>query len=573
MRAHRANAPTLICLAFGQIFGFMLITGCGGADPTASKTEDTSTPSGPDVQSATSQIAAGEEPDIGGDTFSPVPTNPSERGMDLSKPANRLGSTPVGIPTVPDPTVAGQVGEQKPGPFQLAPGPDAAPQPDPEYRLPVNMSAEELVVFLSNADKDMKALFANPKMAKDRDDYASKMVTIAQLKLKASRELKNHAESTDKQKVDGARGEMQSLSHLAAMKDPKAGNALIQLATENLKSDDEGLVADSRIVLIGFALESMESGLNKNAPNHIVGLVNQFEKDGQHTNVPALMVMAQARHMLSQYGYDEEAAAVREKILELFAGSADPTVAQLAAQAAGNLAYDEIDKRLQGILKGDPVSADEWSKMANELIDQAPDLVTVKYLAGASLEFESLGKQDLVEATFGVLQKRFQNKDEAPAREVELASKLRNAREAIIGSRFELNLKSLSGAPMPISDFKGKIVLMPFWAIELPGSLQVVPVIKKVVEAHPDDVVVVGLNFDSAAAPLEEFMLTAKLDFPSYRAPDQSEDPENSILAHFGLASLPFVVVLDQDAKVAAIDFRGDNLESAISRLLESNKK
>ena len=460
------------------------------------------------------------------------------------------------------------------GPLQLADANSGAiankpDQPQPQFQLKSDMTPAELVAFMSNADKDMRTINSGRSAITDQREAEIQMGTISRLKLEASRALQDHPDATAKDMTEGVRGEMQALSHLAGMKNAAAANELMALATKNLRSNDAALVSDSRIVLIGFALESLQAGANDKAPDQIVSLVNQFKKDDKYTSVPALMVMAQARNILTQYGYDDQALAVREQILTLFAQSPDPTIASLAKQAAGNASYDKIDKLLTKTLDGENTPVADWRDAVSRLIDQAPDLATARYLSSAALEFESANNDELATATYDILSDRFNDPDQTATIDVQTAIKLRNARKSVVGTFMETSFKSLAGASMPISKFKGKVVLMPFWAMEQPASLQIFPLLSEIQKSHPDDVAIVGMNFDSDQAPLEEFLMKVKLDFPSYASGMANADPQKSILAHFGLASLPFVAILDQDAKVIALDFRGRNIKPIVQRLLK----
>lgn len=539
-------------------------------------------------QSAAELLASGKESPLGGDSFLPVSSAAPEPTVSLDSAADqaRSGSQPSELRPIPalgdgvvgsgqpmpvDPNSLAQQVAQAPLKISdantTAPSPPTAPQP--QFQLQKNMTPSELVAFISNADKDMRTINSGRSAITDQREAEKQMGTISRLKLEASRALQDHPDATEKDFIEGTRGEMQSLSHLAGMKNAAAANELMALATKNLKSSDPGLVSDSRIVLIGFGIESLQAGANKNAPDQIVSLVRQFKKNDEYTSVPALMVMAQARNILTQYGYDKQALEIREQILTLFADSTDPTIASLAKQAAGNAVYDKIDKLLTATLDGESTSVPHWREAVSDLIDQAPDLATARYLSSAALEFESQSNSDLANATYDVLAERFKDPDHPATSDVQVAIKLRNARRDVIGTFMNTSYKSIAGAPMPISNFKGKIVLMPFWAMEQPASLQIFPLLREIQEAYPDQVAVVGMNFDSNEAPLEEFLMKAKLDFPSFASGVGNVDPEASILAKFGLASLPFVVILDQEAQVVALDFRGRNIKPTIERMLK----
>ena len=64
---------------------------------------------------------------------------------------------------------------------------------------------------------------------------------------------------------------------------------------------------------------------------------------------------------------------------------------------------------------------------------------------------------------------------------------------------FELSFTDLvSGETIDIQDYRGKVVIVDFWAVWCQPCLSFVPYLKKVVSKHPDDVKVIGISCDDA---------------------------------------------------------------------------
>ncbi|MEL6106475.1 MAG: TlpA disulfide reductase family protein, partial [Planctomycetota bacterium] len=391
---------------------------------------------------------------------------------------------------------------------------------------------------------------------------------IERNKLQASLQLKNHAQATERLRVDGARGQLQSLSHLAAMGDLASANALGSLARENLSDPDPGIVMDSRIVLIGFAIDALQSGEAK-AADRIVELVKAL---GQHdaVDIPAILTMGQARQVLSSYGQVEQAKAVREHILELYGNSSDSMIAKVAAEAAGTVKFDAAERLVRAIVKRDDVSLAFWSDAAIELATESPDMSVVQYLAGAALRFEAGGRETFVEETFRILEEQFSEPDAATTREVALAKNARQARREVIGRLFDPDLPTVDGSELTMESYRGKIVMMPFWAVSVPESLQIVGQLRAIRDKYPGEVEIVGMNLDTADAPLPEFLAATDLEFLSYRSVSSAkESGANPVAERFGLVSLPFVVVMDKEARVVALDFTGTKVKSVVDELLQ----
>ncbi len=434
-------------------------------------------------------------------------------------------------------------------------------------QLRPDLSPSELREFLASADADMQMIASGRAGITDRDEALAEMLAIVKAKLQGARRLMNHPDADENAISEGTRGELQSLSHLAALGDLKAALELETLAEKNLASNDPDLVSDSRLVLIGFAIEAMQNG-KEGAPSRIVQLVKDLAKSSQSSDIPAMMVMGQARQTLSQYGYNQEAKLVRDTIIDLYANSSDAQVAKMAAQLAGNVQFDEIDRLLRLAIDGKEVSTDDWRNAAQELITQSPDLQTVQYLAGAALQFEGLDQPELAEVTYRELSESFPDTDAATGKEARLALDARKARLAVLGKTFEPDLPAIDDTEIKIADYQGKIVLIPFWAMGFQESLQLIPHLQQLAVSSPNDLAIIGMNLDPAGAPVEEFINKSGLGFPSYRAEssDKSEIP-NEVAARFGMVSMPFLVVLDRDGKVASIDYTMNQLNKTLSKL------
>ena len=320
----------------------------------------------------------------------------------------------------------------------------------------------DLVDFLANADRDMHNISSRRMPGVTTQKQAEKeLKELAKLKLEAARRLKQDAQATPSQKLEGARGELQALSHLASMHDVRSAQTLETLAKENLKSSDPSLVTDSQMVLIGFAIDRLYNQ-QPGAENELVELVDVLCKSPS-LDVAALLVMGQAREMLAKAGHTKQAQRVRRKIIEKFANSPEPQIAEMAAQLAGNVQYDEIDHLVSAAVSGKEISLARWQEAVATLIKESPDVVTVNYLGGAALEFEALDQTELADATYDALSNEFGKQEDARGEKARIALTARATRKSVIGRTFDPDLPDIHGKPLSTSDFAGKVVLVPFW--------------------------------------------------------------------------------------------------------------
>lgn len=447
------------------------------------------------------------------------------------------------------------------------------PNENPRSEISPKRSPKQLGKLLSDIDYNLRVLMSGQAPISDPKQARSKMLEYINLKLEASRRLASHEDASRDEKSAGARGEIQAMSHLASMGNVGAATELEKVAKENISSDDPGLASDSRLILIGFALEDLKNG-KKEAAQNIVNYFQQIKTTKAKPDVPTLMIMGLAREDLASGGYDEKAQLVREMILDFYADSPDPAIAEMAAKAAGNVTFETIEKQRAALTSGVPdaatqVTVEKWSESVETLIAESPDLQTVQYLAGAALEFEGLKREDLVKVTYEALDKTFTDPSSATYKEVRLAQAARQTRKDVIGKDFAWDLPTTDGKQVDISNYRGKIVLMPFWAESFPSSLSIVPQLKAICDKHPDQVVIVGVNLDPEGADVQPFINKSQLDFISFRSESSpTKEISNQIAYDFGMVSLPFVAILDKKGVVQELNFTGQNLEKQVTDLL-----
>jgi len=449
----------------------------------------------------------------------------------------------------------------------------ATPNPDQQPTIQPGLSPRQLQKMRADIDYNLRVLVSGQSGINDAREAREKLLNYINIKLEASRRLATHEDSSPAEKSEGARGEIQAMSHLASMGNVSVAEELEKIALNNLSSDDPGLVSDSRLILIGFSLEDLKNGKEDAAPT-IVDYFQEIKDAKSKPDVPTLMIMGMAREDLANAGYDEQAKLVRKMIIDLYADSPDPAIAEMAASLAGNVTFAQIEKQRAALVSGSPeaaeqVTVEQWAQSVDTLIAESPDLQTVQYLAAAALEFEGLKREDLVDATYAALTNAFTDTSSASSKEIRLAQQARQSRKNIIGKHFTWDLPKTDGKKMPISEFAGKIILMPFWAQAFPPSLSIVPQLKAICVKHPDQVVIVGINLDPEGTDVQPFINKSQLDFVSLRSESSpTQEISNQIAHDFGMVSLPFVAILDEKGVVRDLNFTGQNLDAQVEALL-----
>ena len=144
----------------------------------------------------------------------------------------------------------------------------------------------------------------------------------------------------------------------------------------------------------------------------------------------------------------------------------------------------------------------------------------------------------------------------------------------VIGKQKELTLKDLSGTEQKLSSFKGRIVILNFWATycipcrkEMPDLAE----IQNEYAAHGVQVIGASADDPDDRATVRQFIKETKINFPVWL------DATVTDMMRFGLGSaLPGTVVIDKDGRIVKVYsgvFSKAELKKQIDSMLAASEK
>jgi thiol-disulfide isomerase/thioredoxin len=104
---------------------------------------------------------------------------------------------------------------------------------------------------------------------------------------------------------------------------------------------------------------------------------------------------------------------------------------------------------------------------------------------------------------------------------------------------FQLN--DLAGSQVSLADFKGKVVLLDFWATWCGPCRATMPEVEKLQQEHPDDFVLLAVNLGDSPEQVERYVKMQNL---------QSRvllDPDSRTGVAYGVQSIPMQVIIDKE--------------------------
>ena len=108
-----------------------------------------------------------------------------------------------------------------------------------------------------------------------------------------------------------------------------------------------------------------------------------------------------------------------------------------------------------------------------------------------------------------------------------------------------VELRADSGAEVDLSDYRGKFVLLNFWATWCPPCVQELPSLNQLArEFESSGLVVLGVSVDEDQQAYEQFLERFDVSFPTVR------DPERVAANRFGTMKYPETYLIDPDGYV-----------------------
>ena len=138
-------------------------------------------------------------------------------------------------------------------------------------------------------------------------------------------------------------------------------------------------------------------------------------------------------------------------------------------------------------------------------------------------------------------------------------------RLTLIGNPMKLEGKLLDGEAIDWAAYRGKVVLVDFWATWCGPCVREIPHMKETYEQyHERGFEIVGISLDRDREQLEKFIEEKEVPWKIIF----NEEDTNSTADYYGVMAIPTMILVAADGNVISTKARGDKLSEELEKLL-----
>ncbi|MBM3966393.1 MAG: redoxin domain-containing protein [Planctomycetes bacterium] len=525
--------------------------------------------------------------DSGGAKPSPTSTSLGSSG---GKPAGASTSNATAKPgtNAPDNTNT---------PPSVPPLPNFSPgQVDPSIAAKSYMKLEmtqsqdptEILRFIGAIDRSLQELQQDAARRMVNSDLVlDRGMALARMKLTASERLGKVGKNAD-ESSKALIGKLEALGQMAQFKDVPSADELRIVAKELAKNEDPRVARQARRMQLVTALNDFQN--QSETTDNIVEIATDLLSKVDTPDASVFMAVAQAAQVLDaslardlqdggKPAADDPKLAACDKLVNLLEAKYRDIPNMQMGMGAWQMKIQRLpdfESYLQILDTRQAMSAspEAVTAGAKSLMEKMPSPWTAIVLVQCATQFEFSGNVAVAKSLLEIASTQLETTKTPELRErIEAALKGFQARTGIIGKPLALDsLVDTDGKPMDPEKYKGKVVLVDFWATWCGPCIAEIPNIMKVYEAKQEQGFdVIAVNLDDKRSDLDVFLSQQKTPWTVFVSNDPAKSGMESPLAQsLAITAIPFTILIGKDGNVAAVHIRGTALETKVQELLEA---
>lgn len=175
----------------------------------------------------------------------------------------------------------------------------------------------------------------------------------------------------------------------------------------------------------------------------------------------------------------------------------------------------------------------------------------------------------VVDQLLPTFQKAFRSSSDPMLKELLAGIEGLGRRLHLLGNKIELEGTYLDGKPFDWKSYRGKVVLVDFWASTCPECLREIPNIQAMYrEYHDKGFEVLGICMDNDRRLAEQYIRQFGMNWPQLFTDNPPEGWKHAMQQRYAVTSIPRAILVDQEGTVVTTLARGEILEAYLQKLL-----
>ena len=138
------------------------------------------------------------------------------------------------------------------------------------------------------------------------------------------------------------------------------------------------------------------------------------------------------------------------------------------------------------------------------------------------------------------------------------------------GNKLELSGTLLDGSELDWESYRGKVVLVDFWATWCGPCRAEVPNVLNMYRAyHEKGFEVLGISLDNTPEDAQTYIKQTEIPWATMISKNEEERSwQNPMAVHYGVTGIPLAILVDREGKVISMNARGKELEILLRKVL-----
>lgn len=235
--------------------------------------------------------------------------------------------------------------------------------------------------------------------------------------------------------------------------------------------------------------------------------------------------------------------------------------------------FAKKDQIIEKIRSVSTMDQDQRQKLVDEVLTMADQ-------SGPTSEMYSLASQlavalsgadqtEMAVALYNNFADRMESSDDAQLQMMAERARGSARRIGLLGNTMELDGTTADGEPFDWQQYRGRVVLVDFWASWCGPCRGEIPNMKRNLEAYGDDFAIVGINMDRTNEAMQEYIDKEDLPWVNLVGDEEKGNGWNHPIArYYGVSGIPTAILVNQEGQVVSLSARGKRLDAGLQDLL-----